>query len=92
MVITHAHSDHVGRTAARLARENSIPVYMHKRFTNNILAGADDGGIRELDEKKLVLFHPSGKFRVGEFLIFSFQHSITARACVTYVAWLLRDV
>lgn len=82
MVITHAHSDHVGRTAARLARENKIPVYLHKRIYNNILAGADAEAIRELNDKKLVLFHPSTKFRVGEFLIFPFSTHHRA-GCVT---------
>jgi phosphoribosyl 1,2-cyclic phosphodiesterase len=82
MVITHAHSDHVGRTAVRMAKEFAIPIYLHKRIYNNICSGSDDIGIEQLQEGELVRFHPDGRFRVGEFLIFPFSTHHRA-GCVT---------
>jgi phosphoribosyl 1,2-cyclic phosphodiesterase len=82
ILITHAHTDHVSRTAVRMARDHSIPIYLHKRIYNNILSGSDDSGIEKLNEHKLVRFHPSTRFRVGEFLVFPFSTSHRA-GCVT---------
>jgi len=82
MLITHAHSDHIGRAAVRLAREHTVPIYLHKRIYDNILSGALDSGVEQLNELQLIRFHPSTRFRVGEFLVFPFSTHHRA-GCVT---------
>ncbi len=65
-----------------MARDHSIPVYLHKRIFSNIVSGSGDCGIEKLHEQGLVRFHPEEKFRVGEFLVFPFNTSHRA-GCVT---------
>src|SRR3989339_652354 len=74
MLITHAHSDHISRTAVRLARDHSIPIYLHQRIYDNIISACGETGIRQLNDQ-LIRFHPSTKFRIGEFLVFPFNTS-----------------
>lgn len=81
ILITHAHTDHISNTAVRLARVNSIPIYLHKRIYNNIISGSHDSGIERLNEK-LIRYHPESRFRVGEFLVFPFNTHHRA-GCVT---------
>jgi phosphoribosyl 1,2-cyclic phosphodiesterase len=82
ILITHAHTDHISHTSVRFARQHSIPIYLHKRIYNNLLKTPLEFKIRQLFEKQRILFHPSKKFRVGEFLVFPFstQHR---SGCVT---------
>ena len=81
ILITHAHTDHISNTAVRMARANSIPIYIHKRIYNNILSGTRDCGIERLNEK-LIRYHAETRFRVGEFLVFPFNTHHRA-GCVT---------
>jgi phosphoribosyl 1,2-cyclic phosphodiesterase len=82
ILITHAHTDHISRTAVRLAQEHSIPIYLHKRIYSNILAGSSESGIENLSARQLIRFHPEKKFFLGEFLIFPFSTYHRA-GCVT---------
>ena len=82
ILVTHAHTDHISNTAVRLSLKHSIPVYLHKRIYNNILSGAVESGVKELNGRGLVLFHPETRFRVGEFLVFPFGTHHRA-GCVT---------
>jgi phosphoribosyl 1,2-cyclic phosphodiesterase len=59
-----------------------IPIYLHKRIYNNLLATPLEFKFRQLHDKQLVRFHPSERFRVGEFLVFPFGTQHRA-GCVT---------
>jgi phosphoribosyl 1,2-cyclic phosphodiesterase len=82
ILVTHAHTDHISRTAVRLAKEHSIPIYLHKRIYHNILSSDGDSGIETLHDRQLVRYHPDSRFFVGEFLIFPFNTHHRA-GCVT---------
>lgn len=82
ILVTHAHTDHISRTAVRLARTHSIPIYLHKKIYNNILSGTRDCGIEQLNGHQLVRYHTESRFRVGEFLVFPFSTHHRA-GCVT---------
>lgn len=73
MVITHAHSDHIGRTAVLLARKHDIPIYLHGEIYNDIITGSADFGLEQLREDDLVGLHAQRRFTIGAFEVHPFS-------------------
>jgi phosphoribosyl 1,2-cyclic phosphodiesterase len=72
MVITHAHTDHIGRSAVRLAQAYRVPIYLHENIYKDVVSGGNDCGLDALD-KKLVRFHEAEKFEVGALSVHPFK-------------------
>jgi phosphoribosyl 1,2-cyclic phosphodiesterase len=73
ILVTHAHGDHIGRTAIRMAREHNIPVFLHRKIYGDLVSGPVECGIEQLHERDLIRFHPASGFTVGEFEIEPFK-------------------
>lgn len=73
MLITHAHSDHIGPTALRLARDHGIPLYLHPDIYGDCMKTAAAAGLASLREEGLVRFHADETFALGAFGVQPFR-------------------